>query len=235
MRPTAASDTLQQGWWWDDNEDYGVRRSVGYILSQLDSYNSHNSVYVLNVSPNPAGRVEEAAVKRLKEVAAKWEKPADLTEPGDNWGFQYDVSRNLAFMCPASQSSIHPFIRDKRAYPRAEIAVDGVLEGNGEMEQTSITNVEERPWWQVDLTRECRIDRISVHQRTDVDHEERRGYRSMILNAQGEVGWEQDKESTDEASFTINTDGVNGQILKIVLDGEGALALAEVLVEGSGL
>lgn len=47
-------------------------------------YNSHHSVYVLNLSPGPAGRIPGDVVTRLKEVARAWRKPADLKRPGDN-------------------------------------------------------------------------------------------------------------------------------------------------------
>lgn len=235
MRPTAASDTLQRGWWWDDNAGYGVRRSVDYILKQLDSYNSHNSVYVLNVSPNSAGRLPEDAVKRLAEVAKVWKKPAPLKEAGANWGFQYDVARNLAFMRPARQSSTHPFIRDKRAYPRAEIALDGVTEGNGMMEQTSMTNVEKQPWWQVNLERDCIIDTIEIFNRTEKDSGQLKSFQVLILDELGNVVWIQDQDSSPSPSVCIKTGGVMGRLVKIRLKGEGALTIAEVIVEGKAL
>ncbi|MCG8688355.1 MAG: alpha-L-fucosidase, partial [Desulfobacterales bacterium] len=134
MRPTAASDFLERGWWWNDHERREPK-SVEYLLGKLDSYNSHNSVYILNLSPTTAGRIDDASVERMKELAAAWEKPADIPM-GNNWGYQYNTEENLAFMKVCSQSSTHGFIRDKRAYPRAEIAVDGVTEGNCMMEQT---------------------------------------------------------------------------------------------------
>jgi alpha-L-fucosidase len=82
---------------------------------------------VLNESPYPAGSLPEDAVQRLIEVAHAWNKPVNLKRPGENWDFQYNVSQNLTFMRTATQSSTHPFIRDKRAYPRVDIAIDGVI------------------------------------------------------------------------------------------------------------
>ena len=233
MRPTAASDFIQRGWWWDDNNDYGVAKSVDYILKQLHSYNSHNSVYVLNVSPNPAGRLPDDAVTRLKEVARVWKKPADLREPGHNWGLQYDVSTNLAFMRKATQSSTAPFIRDKRAYPRAEIAVDGVLEGNGLMEQTSMTNEEQNPWWQVDLERTCVIDTITLYKRTDKAPQKLKAYTVSVLNDLGKVVWSTQKKNTSTSSVTLSTGPVQGSVIKIQVEGKTALYLAEVVVCGT--
>lgn len=232
MRPTAASDFIQRGWWWDDNNDYGVAKGVDYIIKQLHSYNSHNSVYVLNLSPGPDGRIPEDVVTRLKEVAAVWEKPADLNAPGENWGFQYDVSTSLAFMRRASQSSTAPFIRDKRAYPRAEIALDGVLEGNGLMEQCSMTKEEDNPWWQVDLERNCMIDSITIYTRTDKAPETLKDFRVTVLNEQGRPVREIHAEDTPMPSTSFPTNGVKGRVIKVQLEGRGALHLAEVVVMG---
>ena len=232
MRPTAASDTLQAGWWWDDNGDYGVRRSVDYILKQLDSYNSHNSVYVLNISPDPTGRLPESGVKRLVEAARAWDRPADLEIAGENWGFQYDISSNLAFMRTATQSSTAPFIRDKRAYPRAEIAVDGILEGNGMMEQTSMTNEEDRPWWQVDLERNCTIDMITIYNRTDAAKDSLKQYWVSVMDDQGKVVWKSHQTECPDPSVSLALGGVVGRTIKIQLDGKAALYIAEVVVAG---
>lgn len=232
LRPTAASDFIQRGWWWDDNNDYGVGKSVDYLLKQLHSYNSHNSVYVLNLSPGPDGRIPDDVVTRLKEVAQIWNKPADLQEPGDNWGFQYDVSTNLAFMRTATQSSTAPFIRDKRAYPRAEIAIDGVLEGNGLMEQTSMTAEEQDPWWQVDLERNCTIDTITLYNRTDMGQDNLKNYRVSVLDDRGKTVWTSVQNSHPHPAATLALGGVSGRTIKIQLGGTASLTIAEVVATG---
>ncbi len=232
MRPTAASDFLERGWWWHPKE-YRVGKSVDYVLKQLDSYNSHNSVYVLNISPNPAGQIEEKAIHRLKEAAAVWKKPADLKEPDDNWGYQYDVNRNLAFGKRATQSSTHKYIRDKRACPRAEIALDGVLEGDLLMEQTSYTNADEKAWWQVDLEETCRIDQITIYNRTDADADRLSDYWVFVLDAANKVVWKSRQTDHPNPSVVLKTGGVDGRTVKIQLAGTSHLHLAEVLIEGS--
>ncbi|TWU36038.1 alpha-L-fucosidase [Novipirellula artificiosorum] len=232
LRPTAASDTLQRGWWWDNNEDYGVRKSVDYILKQLDSYNSHHSVYVLNVSPNSGGRLPDDAVQRLTDAAKQWTPLPPLTEAGSNWGFQYEVGNNLAFHCPAAQSSTHDFIRDKRAYPRAEIALDGVTEGNGLMEQTSMTAVEDHPWWQVDLTRSCVIEQIDLFGRTDLDTSEQQTVVVSILDAQGSVAWQKTIPMPTGDPTILEPGRLSGSKVRIELVGNGSLAIAEVIVRG---
>jgi alpha-L-fucosidase len=230
LRPTAASDYLQIDWWWDDNNNMGVTKSVDYLLGKLDSYNSHNSVYILNISPNPAGRIDQDAIDRLEELAAVWTKPADLPL-ADNWGYQYEVDENLAFAKPCVQSSTHAFIRDKRAYPRAEIAVDGVTEGNCDMEQTSWTLEEDRPWWRVDLGDSYAINEITIYNRTDADVEQLSNYNVSLLDAAGNVVWRSLQEKHPNSSVTIPVPGNVGRFVKIQLNGQGALALAEVIVK----
>lgn len=229
MRPTAASDFLERGWWWNDQERREPK-SVKYLLGKLDSYNSHNSVYILNLSPTTAGRIDDASIERLREVAAVWEKPADIPM-GDNWGYQYDTKENLAFMKPCVQSSMHGYIRDKRAYPRAEIAVDGVTEGNCMMEQTSWTQEEEKPWWRVDLGDTYAINEITIFNRTDADMDQLSDYTVSVLDRAGNVVWRIVQKDTPNPSVIIPVAGKEGRFVKIQLIGTGALALAEVIVK----
>ncbi|AUP80666.1 glycoside hydrolase, family 29 [Flavivirga eckloniae] len=229
LRPTAASDFLQIDWWWDNNNNMGVKKSVDYILGKLNSYNSHNSVYILNISPNIDGSIDDDVFVRLKEVADVWEKPADL-EIGDNWGYQYNTEENLAFMKPCVQSSTGNFIRDKRAYPRAEIAVDGITEGNCDMEQTSLTSEEMNPWWRVDLESVYPISEITIYNRTDVDQAHINDYTVSILDPAGNKIWSFAKKESSK-SMKIPAPKVKGRFVKIESNTKGTLALAEVIIK----
>ncbi len=230
LRPTAASDFLEIDWWWDDNNNMRVTKSIDYLLGKLDSYNSHNSVYILNLSPNPAGMIEQSAIDTLRKLAAVWEKPADL-DLGENWGYSYEPSENLAFMKPAVHSSLHPFVRDKRAYPRAEIAVDGVTEGNAMMEQTSWTLEEDSPWWRVDLGGLHPISEITIFNRTDADVEQLSDYTVSLLDPAGNVVWESIQKDFPAPSVSIPVPQKEGRFIHIQLNGHGALTLAEVIVK----
>lgn len=243
MRPTAASDTSQGDWWWDDIESYRKPKSKAYLLGQLDSYNSHQSVYILNISPGPNGRLDDNVVERLAEVAREWEKPADLTEAGDNWGYHYDVSENLAFRKPTKQSSTQGPVLDKRARPRAEIAVDGVLEGRGEMEQAAMTIKELNPWWEVDLQTDHVIEQIDVHLQTDLTDKNRKDRRSLsvsITNSDGKVVWvkqfdESSESYTSQNQVTVkpaSDGGVAGRYVRLKAVGDTSLGVAEVIVLG---
>lgn len=230
MRPTAASDFLECGWWWNDNNDWGVRKSVDYLLGRLDSYNSHNSVYILNLSPNIYGRIDDRSVQRLEELAAVWKKPADIPME-DNWGYQYDTEKNLAFMKQCTQSSLHKYVRDKRAYPRAEIAVDGVTEGNAMMEQCAWTQKEMQPWWRVDLGKTQPIKSIEIFERTDNEMGQLRNFTVSVLDRAGNTVWSQVVKTIKGSSIEFELPKVEGRFVKVQLNGEGELLLAEVIVQ----
>lgn len=240
MRPTAASDTSQRDWWWDDIESYRKPKDKSYLLGQLESYNSHNSVYILNISPGPNGRLDDNVVERLAQVARDWQKPADLAHAGENWGYQYDVSQNLAFRKPARQSSTQGSVIDMRARPRAEIAVDGVVEGLGAMEQAAMSNKELNPWWEVDLQSECVINEVDVFLQTDGNKEGRKALSVSIVNSAGEVEWVKRYGNTSESYVTptqliVRPEGshVLGRYVRVKAVGETSLGVAEVIVRGA--
>lgn len=239
LRPAAASDTSQGDWWWDDIPSYRKPKSKEYLLKQLESYNSHNSVYVLNISPGPTGRLDDNVVTRLAEVATAWEKPADLTRAEDNWGFQYDVSQNLAFQKPAKQSSTQGPVIDKRARPRAEIALDGVVEGMGAMEQASMTQVEMNPWWEVDLQQECRIQGIDIYFQTD-SGQQRAPISLTVSDADNQIVYAKllksggsNQKNSHCLSISLDAPGLQGRTVRIKAISKGtSLGLAEVIVRG---
>jgi len=241
MRPTAASDNLNRGWFWYDG--ITIRRNADQILKNLDTYNSHNSVYTLNVAPNPAGLIPDNAIKVLNEVSKRWKRPENVKAPGDNWGFMYDVTKNLAFRKPVKQSSTDSSVRDKRATPRAEIALDGVTEGDNNLEQVSLTgketdpsNCETCPWWQVDLLTTCEIDTITIYFRTDADAEKLSKYTVRILDANCKIVWSRSvQREFPDPSVMIPVGKQQGRHVRITLDGKDQLALAEVIVTGSQL
>ena len=229
FRPVAASDILQIDWWWDNN--HKRLKKADYVLEQLESYNSHNGVYILNISPNPAGRIDEDAIGVLKEVASRWERPADVKQPGKNWGYSYDVNKNKAFMKYATQSSMADFIRDMRGHPRAEIAIDGITEGLSEMEQTSITKRENNPWWRVNLGEETDINKITIYNCTDIYKPLLRNFTVEVWDAGGNVVWESHQKACPDTFLKLRTGGVKGQYVHIKVHERSQLALAEVIVE----
>lgn len=228
MKPTAASDMLQSAWFW--HEDTKVERTANQIIDKLTEYNSNNSVYTLNIAPNRNGRLDDDAIDTLMQIKKRWEQPADIKAPESNWGYDYNVSKNLAFMKPARQSSTHAEIRDFRARPQAEIALDGVREGNGSMEQTSMTNENEEAWWEVDLQGMFEVGEIEIYNRTDAHIERLSDFKVSLMDNQRNEVWSIHQTTHPAPSLRFKVDGTKCQYVKIQLAGTNYLSLAEVIV-----
>lgn len=240
MRPTAGSDNLCRGWFYSPGPT-AIRRTPEQIVKNLVMYNSHHSVYILNVAPNKAGLIPEECITTLKEAAKLWKRPEDIQTPTANWGYQYDVSTNLAFMKPVMQSSVDFSVRDFRALPMPEIAIDGVMEGNYNLEQVSLTRRavnpdlrETCPWWQVDLLETCAIDAVTIYNRTDDGAARQVKYRVSLLDEMLKIICSTDVACTYPQPFvTVAFDQQKARHIRITLDGKDQLALAEVIVTGT--
>ncbi len=225
MRPVAASDFLQCDWWWDNPN---ALKSADYVLEHLKSYNDHNAVYILNISPNPAGRIDDNAWAVLKEAASRWERPADIEKPGDNWGYSYDVNKNKAFLRYATQSSTEEPIRDMRARPRAEIALDGVTEAKTGMEQTSLTLVEDNPWWRVNLAEFSKVKSIEIHFSEDVQSIQ--DFTVELWDKGANTVWSSQHKNFTDKVLTLKVPAVESQYVHIQGNGNGQMAIGEVIV-----
>ena len=240
MRPTAGSDNLNRGWFFGP-DPVSIRRTPKQIVENLNNYNSLNSVYILNVSPDKRGMLPEECVETLKAAAKLWERPKDIESAPENWGYSYDVSTNLAFMKPVQQTSVDYSVRDFRALPMPEIAIDGVTEGDYNLEQISLTRrtVEDKkldtsPWWQVDLQDTYAIDEVQIYGRTDADAPKTCKYRVNMLDDRMQVIWSKIVASNHpHPPLKITVGSRNAQHVRITLLGKDQLALAEVIVKGS--
>ena len=114
----------------------------------------------------------------------------------------------------------------------ARVCVENRIAGNGAMEQASITEVEEGPWWKVDLQRDCRIDRIEIFNRTDDGSESLKEFRVTVLDSEGAAVWEHHQGAAPERVLSLDVHSVSGRFVEIRLDGHGTLSLAEVIVLG---
>ena len=122
-------------------------------------------------------------------------------------------------------------MRDKRAYPRPEIAVDGVTDGDCMMEQTSLTKDQDKPWWRVDLGDTYLVNEITIFNRTDTDIEQLNNFTVTLLDAAGNVVWKSVQKETPKPPLSIPVDSKKGRFVKVQLNGKGTLALAEVIVK----
>ena len=136
---------------------------------------------------------------------------------------------NLALNGTATQSSTNPSFNKE-----ALLAIDGDTNGNYGGGSVTVTNVEENPWWQVDLGSNKTIDNIKVFNRTDgCCKANMSNFTVSVINNSGVEVFTQTFTSFPDPSVIVNTGGVVGQIVKIQLNATAPLTLAEVQVFGS--
>lgn len=57
--------TLEQQWFWTEGSRAG---NVGGIMKHMQTANARNSNFLLNVGPNPRGRIVDSSVAALKKI-----------------------------------------------------------------------------------------------------------------------------------------------------------------------
>lgn len=114
----------------------------------------------LNESPHEALRRIECE-GRLPPGFLKVESMVFEAVKGEGEGKAGLPGRNLALHCRAEQSSISPWSRERTTAADAA----RVVGGHWTNDYNNHTNLDERPWWRVDLGRKARIAQINVHNR----------------------------------------------------------------------
>ncbi|MDO7172361.1 discoidin domain-containing protein [Mariniflexile sp. AS56] len=191
----------------NDAKDNGTRleKAIENKVDGLVLYNSWNTISLTDGSINPAA--QNQMLLYLKD---------------------YTIPVNIAVNGTASQSSTnHDWNME------ASRAIDGntagsFASGNGSI---SLTNVEENPWWQVDLGANKRIDDIKIFNRTDSCCKNRMSdFTVYVIDASGTTTFSKTYTIAPDPSVVVNAGNVQGQIIRIQLNSNNALALAEVQV-----
>lgn len=95
------------------------------------------------------------------------------------------------------------------------------------------TSGNEAGWWQVDLGKNYDIDFITLWNRTDCCGERLNNFKVSVLDANNSVVWSVDQQTTFSPSRTYTLpDHTVGQKVKVALNSNGYLQLAEVQVFG---
>ena len=136
---------------------------------------------------------------------------------------------NLALAGTASQSST--------GYSgSASRAIDGNTNGrynNGSVTHTA--NSDGSPWWQVDLGTTKNIGEIRLFNRTDCCSNRLSNFTVSVLNNSGTTTFSQTFTTQPSPSLTIDAGGASGSTVRVALNVNNRLSLAEVEVyEGSG-
>ena len=146
---------------------------------------------------------------------------------------------NLAFEKRTTQSSTH-------AYGYSDRAVDNDLSTNrGPWENGSITHTkhEKEAWWEVDLGAEYTVSKVEYTGRTDCCGSRLRNAYIMVSskpfpsgrlkgNLDDRAVWKKLVENYPDPTHTVETGNVKGRYVRIQLQGNYPLSLANVKVMG---
>lgn len=136
-------------------------------------------------------------------------------------------SDNLALTGAATQSSTN------QAHGGAATrAIDNNTNGSWPEGSVTHTETETNPWWQVDLESSYSIDEIVVFNRTDCCTNRLSNYTVSVINSDGNTTFSKSFTSAPNPSIIIDAGGAIGQIIKVQINGNGTLSLAEVQVYG---
>lgn len=135
---------------------------------------------------------------------------------------------NIALFKPAQQ--INTF-----GAGHANRAVDGNTDGHWHRGSVSHTQGTQNPWWEVNLLEEYDINSITVYNRTDCCSDRLTNFVIRVSKQPFQGNYGGDVFSSDGSTFTnakTFTNNLRGQYIRIYIEGQGTLSLAEVVVNG---
>jgi len=134
-----------------------------------------------------------------------------------------DPLENIALGKRVSQSST--------AYDGfASKAVDGNTNGNFGNQSVTHTDFQSKPWWQVDLDSEETIRQINIYNRTDNASDRLSNFHVILLDSFGNEIDRKRISSLTDTFAQIAIDYKKARYVRIELEGNNALSLAEVQV-----
>ena len=112
----------------------------------------------------------------------------------------------------------------------ASKAVDGNTNGNFGNQSVTHTDFQSKPWWQVDLDSEETIRQINIFNRTDTAQDRLSNFNVILLDSFGNEIDRKRISSLTDTFAQIAIDYKKARYVRIELEGNNALSLAEVQV-----
>lgn len=112
----------------------------------------------------------------------------------------------------------------------ASRAVDGKTDGDFGHQSVTHTNFQSKPWWQVDLDSEETIRQINIYNRTDTASNRLSNFHVILLDSFGNEIDRKRISSLTDTFAQIAIDYKKARYVRIELEGNNALNLAEVQV-----
>lgn len=138
----------------------------------------------------------------------------------------YTLPINIALNGTATQSETE----STTVFLEASRAIDGNTNGGWNKGDPSTSHtVGTNPWWQVDLGIDKNIDEIKIHNRAD-HRDEISNFTVSVINSSGTTTFSKTYTDYPNPTLVIQTDNVEGRIVKVQLNQYGTLSMAEVQV-----
>ncbi len=234
-RTDCCADRLNDYWVFVSNTPFNAGDTPATLQGRAGIFASHQTS-----APNPFTVISTGGAQgRYIRVQLSGVNNLSLSEV-QVFGTGGLTASNLALGKPASQSTTLPGYAT--AGPQG--AVDGNTDGNFFDGSVTHTNLENNPWWQVDLGASATVNSISIWNRTDCCGTRLNDYWVFVsdtpFNAADTPATLQGRANTfashqlsaPNPSLTISV-GAQGRYVRVQLSGSNNLSLAEVQVIGT--
>ncbi len=234
---SVACHTLTPCWFWMDSYTSVDLRTTNWAVNQKYVHlKETDTVFILNVSPNPKGKLIDKYITRLEEIGRASQKNADVEGIPESCYVDYDYKENLLFRKTAAQSST-----EGRA--AAARAVDGYTDYEFDHATASRTQGQQSPWWQGDIGYSTELETIKIFAGEGASTLRKTGRVFIsenpisenatwdeLTNDNAVVSFSIGKAECKEDCFAIPLNGISGRYIRIMLEGTGTLTLSEVIV-----
>ena len=85
MGPGASCNKLTAGWFWRDKDPESTLMSAAWALEKMKTYFPMNVAFMLNLSPNTQGLVDENLVNEFEKIGKEFSMPDMLQEIPEGW------------------------------------------------------------------------------------------------------------------------------------------------------
>ncbi|MEH2464139.1 discoidin domain-containing protein [Nostoc sp.] len=203
------------------------------VLSGLTALNvMPYATFAYDIAPKQQ-TVRENSFQLNSQTAQSFEGSSDCISEKPSSSYA-DGLKNLAKNKRASQSSTY---QQSNFNGPPNLAVDGNTEGDFFSDGGSHTQSEKNAWWEVDLGTNYSLDKIIIWNRTDNGMGARlSNFRVLIKDNSGRVTFERTYcrggRYFNPAMMIVLPKNINGQYVRVMLNGTNYLQLAEVEVFG---
>ncbi|MGL1890334.1 MAG: discoidin domain-containing protein [Spirochaetaceae bacterium] len=242
------TDAVSGSWW---QVDLGEEYSIGDIII----WNRTDTQYMSRLSDYTIQILDSSETAIWDDDQTEYPNPFTTANAGGITGRYVKIIQNSAN--PLSLAEVQVYeeldvdppvepdenISDGKTTEQSTTAYEGeasrAVDGNtdGLWSSGSVTHTEATgsgSWWQVDLEQNYSIGDIIIWNRTDTKYMSRlTDYTILVLDAVGDVIWENYQTGYPDPSTTVNAGGIIGSYVKIIQNGDAALSLAEVQVFGN--